>query len=185
MRTTAAGTSVTLFCILASAASLACGQPPPPTSAPKDGVRLWLDHNDVPLPADPVLDNLVDLSLFGPYRPGQTLSDVRAMSGEPKAVRTDYRGTFYHYPVGTHEISIAHLTSSSGGWTWENWSLYAYPTDPSVAVVFKGALRDHFRHHPAAGDLVLSVVSAGVDDRISAVLGRGRLSDLRWYRTKN
>ena len=163
---------------------IACGQGRDPdlSHTPRpDGVALWLNHEPVPLAAPAVLADLVNLDLFGDLRPGQTISDVRRQFGEPHKVTGDHAGTYYHYTSRDHEVAVAHLTSSSAGVTWENWSLYAYPQKSRVDAVFRGPLLEHLQKQQMAGDLVLSVVSSNVDQRISADVRGSTVSAVRWY----
>jgi hypothetical protein len=61
------------------------------------------------------------------------------------------------------------------------WSLYAYPDASAVTDVFRGPLLELLKQRSFVGELVLSVVCGGQDQRISAELRDSGVEELRWY----
>jgi hypothetical protein len=121
------------------------------------------------------LSDVVDLRVFGPFRPGVPLERVSRDQGEPNATRTDYAGRYYGYSHGDIRIEIAHERSVSGESVWEQWAVYAYPTTdkglfgPSLVKLIE-------QERP----LELIVATSG-DPRISADFKGGRVSMIRWF----
>jgi len=121
------------------------------------------------------LGEVVDLRVFGPFRPGVTLQQVSRDHGEPKATRRDYAVTYYGYSHHDVKIEIAHERSMSGDAVWEQWAVCAYPiTDTGVLS-------------PSLAKLVAQerpselIVATSGDPMISAQMAAGRVSMIRWY----
>jgi hypothetical protein len=161
--------------------AVACSAPTRDPSSPSDGVALWINGSQLPLVAEPVLGALVKLENFGEFRPSTPIEQAIEKFGRPSHMTTDHRGTFYHYEVGNQHVAVADLESSSFGVTWQDWSLYAYPEASAVTDVFRGPLLELLKQRLFVGELVLSVVCGGQDQRISAELRDSGVEELRWY----
>ena len=87
-----------------------------------------------PVPGTPLAD-LVDLSLFGAFRPGMMFDDANASSGPPSNIRTEKHNTYYEYRIPSGRVEIGREEYSTGGGIGTEWALYAYPDDRTVDAV--------------------------------------------------
>jgi hypothetical protein len=95
-----------------------------------------------PIPGTPLAD-LVDLSLFGPFRPGMTHDDGMARFGRPSNIHTVKYDTYYEYRVSSGRVELGRETYSTGEGTDSHWALYPYPDDRTVDAVLIPQIAKH------------------------------------------
>lgn len=140
-------------------------------------MRLDVDTREMSIRLMPGvrLDSVVDLRIFGTFRPGMPLETIAAAHGKPATVRRDHSATYYGYLLDDTRIEVAHERSMSGESVWEQWTLYAYPS-ASADNLFTSAVAALIEaHHPSQ-----LIVSAG-DPRILVRFEGQRVASIRWY----
>lgn len=82
------------------------------------------------------LAQLVDLSVFGPLRPGMTADMAKAAAGEPEAVETRDYVTFYRWRTakGVVEVSQEQADDSVDP-AVKVWRLRAFPSPPHASAL--------------------------------------------------
>jgi len=160
-----------------------CREPVPtpmkeaPLDPPLKSMSLRLDTRGMFVSLQPgvLLGEVVDLRVFGPFRPGVTLEHVTRDHGKPQTMRADYAGTYYGYSHGGVRIEVAHERSVSGDSVWEQWAVYAYPTTDSG--LFSASLVKLIEQERPSE----VIVATSDEPRISAEFKAGRVSMIRWY----
>lgn len=80
---------------------------------------------------------LVDLRIFGAFKPGETFETCVRRLGEPQERGRDRRGEFYAYAVPSGMVRVAHEESRSGfGGLSSAWVLRALPHATRLADFF-------------------------------------------------
>jgi hypothetical protein len=146
---------------------------------PVKSASIYGDRLSVRLQDGVPLTEAADMSLFGQFRPDQTIEQVSNQSGKPTTSRTDHRGVFYEYAAPKARIEVAHEQSSSGGLgTSSRWTVYAYPKEGLGAVLhpeIERLLRE------AGGATRTIVVMTTGPQRLWGTVSGATVTDLRWY----
>ena len=122
------------------------------------------------------LGAVIDLGVFGTFRPGVPLETLSRNHGEPKTIRRDHAGTYYEYSHGDIKIEVAHERSMSGDTVWEQWAVYAYPASQSPSLLSSPLAKLIENDRPS------EVILAGSGDpMVSMRFAADRLAMIRWY----
>ena len=130
----------------------------------------------VNLMPDVRLGAVVNLGVFGPFRPGVPLESVSNSHGKPKTVRLDHAGTYYEYSYSDSKIEVAHERSMSGDATWEQWAVIAYPASHPPGLLSPPLARLIDSRRPSE-----VIIAGSGDPMVSMQFAANRLTAIRWY----
>jgi hypothetical protein len=143
-------------------------------------VAIFRNELSVDIRSGSELADVVDLTLFGAFRPNVPIDAVIAAHGRPEGERSQHGGTFYRYSQGPVAIEVAHLRAASViGGAWEGWSVYAYPNRRPEAV-FHQEVVGLLRNRPTINRVIVVASGKAARETIAASVMDGVIRDLQW-----
>lgn len=131
------------------------------------------------------LDKLVDLSIFGEFRPAMTIEQAAARFGSPVRISNQSDAKFSIYELKSARIEVADQLQGSSCGTYHRRTLYAYPKQPSNGCSLSSAKLFHVSlnaHIPESDSIEVGVAEAGNGQRVWVLVHDGCIEALNWSR---
>lgn len=130
------------------------------------------------------LGKLVDLSLFGEFRPAMTIEQAAARFGPPVRILNQSDATYSVYESKSARIEVADQLQGSSCGTYHRRTLYAYPKQPSHGCSLNSAKLFHASintHIPESDSIEVGVAEAGKGQRVWVLVHDGCIEALNWW----
>jgi hypothetical protein len=143
-------------------------------------VQIWGNNLTVYPAAENDASDLVDLTIFGSFRPGVTFSQARELKGDPDESSSDHYGPYVVYHRGEDRIQIGHEEHRSGPDAYRTWTLTAYPYKKSVHQLLDPGIARYV--NPKAEKCEIIIMNSGNEPAADVDVKNSMVESITWIR---